>query len=73
MRLHFAVYKAERDGPRELMRPDLKLSNNSQRTLSTISLDRGLRRSKRDLVGDFGTGDERKHGAGQWRSQHLLG
>ena len=60
MSLHFAVYQAERDGPREVMRPDLRLSNNSQRTLSIASLDRGLRRSKRDLTGAFGTGDERK-------------
>lgn len=42
------------------MRPDL-MSNNSQGMLSIVSLDRGLRRSKRDLMGAFGTGDDRKH------------
>lgn len=42
------------------MRPNLRLSNNRQRMLSIVSLDRGLRCSKHDLMGAFGTGDERK-------------
>lgn len=61
MSLHFAVYKAERGGPREEMRPDLRLSNNSQGLLSIINLNRGLRCSKPDLVGAASTGDEGKH------------
>lgn len=51
----------QKDGPREATRPDLRFSNNSQRTLSIVNLHRGLRRSKGDLIGAFDTEDERKH------------
>lgn len=43
------------------MRPDLRLSDNSQGMLSIRSLSRLLRHSKPVLMGASGTGDEGKH------------